>query len=379
MPLDVGAKARSHGEELKLAEKLLQESVVRRVRQIGRDGGSPAPWVVELDPTTACNLVCPDCISKDLLNQGGFTNDRLRALAEELVGVGVRAVILIGGGEPLAHPASPSIIEYLDKHAVRVGVTTNGTLIDRHLNCLAEHTSWVRVSVDAGTSETFRHFRPAPNGVSKFNDVIKNMAELAKRKRGKLGYSFLILSDVDRNGEMLRSNISEIFAGAALAKDIGCDYFEVKPSFDFHHFLMAQPEKLLEVARDEIAALGELEDESFRILTPTTLQYVLNNELLTQPKEYTQCPVAQLRTVVTPSGVYVCPYFRGQSNKCLGDVTKSSFAEMWHGERRAEVLKATDPSKNCRFHCIRHQSNLMMERMLSGEDFKDRPDFDLFI
>jgi hypothetical protein len=205
------------------------------------------------------------------------------------------------------------------------------------------------------------------------------MAELAKRKRGKLGYSFLILSDVDRNGEMLRSNISEIFTGAALAKDIGCDYFEVKPSFDFHHFLMAQPEKLLEVAREELAALRELEDESFRILTPTTLQYVLNNEPLTQPKDYTQCPISRLRTVVTPSGVYVCPYFRGQSSKCLGDVTKSSFAEMWHGERRVEVLKSTDPSKSCRFHCIRHQSNLMMERMLSGENFKDRPDFDFFI
>ena len=28
--------------------------------------------VVELDPTTACNLACHDCISANLLNQGGF-------------------------------------------------------------------------------------------------------------------------------------------------------------------------------------------------------------------------------------------------------------------------------------------------------------------
>ena len=31
--------------------------------------------VLELDPTTACNLACHDCISANLLNQGGFEED----------------------------------------------------------------------------------------------------------------------------------------------------------------------------------------------------------------------------------------------------------------------------------------------------------------
>ena len=81
------------GEELNLRRKLLQESVVKRIRQIKTDGKSKAPWVVELDPTSACNLVCPDCISKDLLNQGGFERQRLRELAQEIVEAGVKAVI----------------------------------------------------------------------------------------------------------------------------------------------------------------------------------------------------------------------------------------------------------------------------------------------
>ena len=36
------------------------------------------PWVIELDPTTACNLACHGCISANLLNQGGFKRDRIK-------------------------------------------------------------------------------------------------------------------------------------------------------------------------------------------------------------------------------------------------------------------------------------------------------------
>ena len=89
------------GEELALSNKLRQVSVVERIAEI-KAGKRPAPWVVELDPTSACNLACHGCISADLLNQGGFTRERLVSLAHEIVEAGVKAVILIGGGEPMA-------------------------------------------------------------------------------------------------------------------------------------------------------------------------------------------------------------------------------------------------------------------------------------
>ena len=53
--------------------------------------------VAELDPTTACNLACHDC-GANLLNQGGFVKGRLLELAEDFKKIGVRAVVLIGGG-----------------------------------------------------------------------------------------------------------------------------------------------------------------------------------------------------------------------------------------------------------------------------------------
>lgn len=370
---------KGHGAQLHLARKLMQRSVVERIRAIDAEGKSPAPWVVELDPTTACNLACPDCISGSLLNKGGFERQRLRELTKEIVEAGVRAVILIGGGEPLAHPETGWVIDYLGDHDVDVGVTTNGILIDRYLKVLAEKTSWVRVSMDAATPETFQYFRPSPSGVSQFDRIVSNMAKFSAVKHGKLGYSFLLLSDVDGDGKVKRSNLSEIYQGAVVAKEAGCDYFEVKPSYDMGHFLISQPRSELAEARRQIEAIKELETERFRILAPVNLQYVLDDEPLVEPKDYTRCPISEMRTLVTPSGAYVCPYFRGCSDKKIGDPNSQGFMEIWEGQRRADVSAATDPSRDCRFHCIRHRSNLLMEEMLAGGAVDAIADFDRFI
>ena len=95
---------KNENHALSLYEKIFQEDVVHRIRENGQDNPTPRPWVVELDPTTACNLACHGCISANLLNQGGFKRERLKELAREFKEIGVKAVVLIGGGEPMAHP-----------------------------------------------------------------------------------------------------------------------------------------------------------------------------------------------------------------------------------------------------------------------------------
>ena len=362
------------GEELALASKLKQKSVVERINQI-RAGTAKAPWVVELDPTSACNLACPDCISKDLLNQGGFTRERLVSLAHELVEAGVKAVILIGGGEPMAHPAFGDIVNIFGEGGLHVGVTTNGTMIDRYQTQLAKHVKWVRVSMDAGTSITYAHFRPALNKVSMFDRVIRNMLDYSKVKTGKLGYSFLILSDF-KDGQVTRTNVGDIYEAGRVAKEVGCDYIEIKPSYDMQHFLIGQPREVVFLAREQIAALRELADDAFRVITPTTLKDVLEGNPLRQPKDYHRCAVSDLRTLITPQGSYVCPYFRGKAQKKTGDLVRQSFLEMWEGEQRKKAMWTTDPSRDCGFHCIRHQSNMMLESWDGAETVED---YDWFV
>ena len=45
-------------------------------------------------------------------------------------------------------------------------------------------------------------FRPHKSGKSQFNTVIDQMSELIKDKKGKVGYSFVILSKKDKDGKI---------------------------------------------------------------------------------------------------------------------------------------------------------------------------------
>lgn len=362
---------------LSLRDKLQQEFVRSYLSQLHQGQKKNGPLVIELDPTTVCNLACHDCISGNLLNQGGFSNDRLLQLVSEFATAGVRAVVLIGGGEPMAHPKFGEIVEAFHQSDIHVGVTTNGTLLGKFRQQSAL-TRWLRVSVDAGSPEIFAEFRPHRSGRSQFDLVIRNMNEFAKVKTGLLGYSFLILSKFASSGELVSTNASDIYKAAQLAKNIGCDYFEVKPAFDLMHYLQKQERKVLDLTSSGLESARSLVDNGFRVIAPNTLDEALHGAE-GQPKSYKSCPTTELRTVVTPSGVYVCPYHRGNLQMKIGDAVTTSFVEIWTSSRRQEVMRNLNPSKHCGFHCIRHESNLQLFELASGAEIPAVSDYDRFI
>ena len=366
---------------MQLLPKLYQTKVLNKVKKSLIDGDNQAPFVIELDPTTVCHLACPGCISGDLLNQKnpldrGFSKEKLNEIANDIVKSGVTAVILIGGGEPLGHPTTIELIKKLGQNGVQIGLTTNGTLMGRHIETIAKYVSWTRVSMDAGTDEMFKNLRPTKLGKSKFNIVIENMKNLAKRKRGILGYSFLIRTKADglienpagsNIGLIEHTNVYEIFEAAKLSKEIGCDYFEVKPSYDDFHQIVMHSEKHMKIAIDQIEMSKKIEDQNFRILESVMLNSSLKREKIgNQKKSYHKCRSAELRTLVTPSGCYVCPYFRGEHTKKIGDLRFETLSEMWNGEKRKKVMENLDPSITCNnLHCIRHETNQELEQIIS--------------
>lgn len=362
-------------DRLNLSAKLRQRSLREDVVAVARGDALTRPLVVDLDPTTFCDLGCPECISGRLLNKGRFTVERLESLARELATAGVRAVILIGGGEPLAHRGTYRTIEILGEAGVAIGIVTNGTKIDKHLDALAQHASWVRVSMDAGTERTYGVFRPDRGGRSRFNHVISNMRQLAAVKTGALGYSFLVMTRRDARGDTLASNVAEIAQAAALARDIGCDYFEVKAVLDEDHYIQSQPAHVLAELDSQLAQLDAMTTDSFEVNYSLTMTALIGDGPTEQPKGYTTCTTTELRTLVTPSGVYVCPYHRGNAHMRLGDVVDESFADMWARADRSIV----NPSRDCRFHCARHASNLLIGDMATGRAPDPVDDYDPFI
>lgn len=371
---------------MNIKNKLNQSFVIEKIKTTDWSRGSENPLVVELDTTEVCDLACPGCISSDIIAKGNsFSHERLMRLSEEFYEMGVKAVILIGGGEPLIHPAVGKLMNYLGEHDIHIGITTNGSLIGRYLDVIAQYASWTRVSVDSATEETFFKLRPGKGGVSKFDKIINNMRSLAGIKKGKLGYSFLIRTEADGFG--IESNIDEIYDAAVLAKDIGCDYFEIKPSYVYdggvdHALVVHDPIRMKE-AKYQIDRLAELETDTFKIIKAINLCDSLNGAMNQQVKKYKRCPVAELRTLICPSGVFVCPYWRGKERFRVGDLTHTTLKEMWFGKRRKQVMSYLDAGKHCHFHCLRHESNLevlkMIRKIKDDIELKGTDEYDRFI
>ena len=142
---------------------------------------------------------------------------------------------------------------------------------------------------------------------------------------------------------------------------------------------MKHDQGLMDLAKDEIAKLDELEDDTFSVMTAINLKYSLEGVNEPQPKAYSKCPSTYLRTTVTPSGAFVCPYWRGKENMKIGDLLESSFEEVWNSSHRKQVMDELNPSRDCRFHCLRHETNNTCFEILNSKESISVNDFDRFI
>jgi len=362
-------------DRLDLLSKLYQRSVFGAAKRVSAGDRLSGPLVVDLDPTTFCDLACPECISASLLNQSRFSRERLIDLVGEFADAGVKAVVLIGGGEPLAHPATKDVISLLHENGLRVGLVTNGTLIGGCIEVLASCVDWVRISVDAGTASTYQEVRPDKRGANRFDRVVENIGSLARVATGSVGYSFLIISRYDANGNIVFSNHAELLQAAKLAKRLGCDYFEAKAMFNDDHYVVGLSEEIMLSVTSQMLEIQSLEDENFSVEISSTLVSLTLNRGAYQEKSYTACAVSELRTVVTPSGVYACAYHRGNSAARVGDVLNKDFVSMW----RDREAKTVDPSVQCGFHCARHGQNIAIgELNADGRPFIPTKDYDVF-
>jgi hypothetical protein len=140
---------------------------------------------------------------------------------------GVQAVCIAGGGEPLTNPHVGAFIDRLVNNGIEVGVVTNGILIDRLIEPRSKCT-WVGVSIDAGTKETYEKFK----GADKFDQFIKNIQSLvtySKNNKTKLG------SDLPAHGVSFKYLVyedsgKEVLTAALTAKGIGCKNIHFRPA-----------------------------------------------------------------------------------------------------------------------------------------------------
>jgi MoaA/NifB/PqqE/SkfB family radical SAM enzyme len=101
---------------------------------------------LQLCPTNRCNLNCSFCSCGDREKSIEMPLVQVMDLLYTAKGCGCEAITITGGGEPLMHPDINLIIKACYDKGIKVGLVTNGLLLDK----LTERVDWLRVSFDSG-------------------------------------------------------------------------------------------------------------------------------------------------------------------------------------------------------------------------------------
>ncbi|NUM55872.1 MAG: radical SAM protein [Candidatus Hydrogenedentes bacterium] len=323
--------------------------------------GDTRPLQVDLDITTECNYRCTFCgdLARGQLNRGGLNATQLLALLDDMHALGVRDVSLIGGGEPTASPHFCMVIEGLRTRGIRVGVVTNGSLItDVIADCIADTCSWIRISLDAGSRDTYGALHHPPEGIT-LDTVVSRVSRLARRMPGRVGISFLVMN----------RNVGEIEAAARIARGCGCSYIRIRPA---QHPMTGRvlPIRDADELRRQLDLTSAYATKDFLVSVGDTWAAAGDypNESL-QRKEYFRCHAQAFGTTIAGTGaVFVCSKWRGEAKWEIGNVRHTRLTEIWSSEQRRTVLAKLNPSRVCsNVYCQAHVYNELLDRLAAVE------------
>ena len=292
------------------------------------------PIHVEIDPTSSCQQNCLRCSYKQdidgerdyIIHRKGVSIPfpRFKELIKEFKDMGMLAVTLSGGGEPLIYPRIEEIISEIVSKGLKLGVITN-LAVHTDLKLLSESV-WIRVSLDAATRDTYNTLHRPSHGKA-FDLVLENIKGLLACNRNlDLGVNFLIQPE----------NRHEILSAANLVKGIGGKYIRFVPaiateSIDYERILS-------EIRPDLHSALG-LKDERFHV-------FVIDerfDSLRVKEKPYSFCYKQQIHPLIGADGnVYPCCLLKYYERHRLGNILHSSFVSVWEGSKRKRWLERLD-------------------------------------
>jgi MoaA/NifB/PqqE/SkfB family radical SAM enzyme len=305
-----------------------------------RTGKTSGPIALDMDLTNKCPHNCPAC-------PGEWRNDPNAELStaeaidyiHQFAEMGMRAVSFGGGGDPLAHPECLSIIETTKRLGLHVGVITNAAaLSDKGATRLKVCADWIRVSLDAGTPETFASIHGV--SASQFAYILGRIKLLAEVEgTATIGVGFL--TNTLTQGEMIEA--------ARLVKECGADYIQYRP-FNYD---------LTDVSGTIHEAEKLYADDEFRVLASWP-KYREMHEGYSKP--YNKCHFPHFGTVLTAKGeMHVCCDMRCPAGS-IGSLRENTARELWENASRLDVLGSLDVSK-CPPLCRGNVHNLILDRI----------------
>lgn len=133
-----------------------------------------SPHTIYIDVTNMCNLNCKHCFTgrqkKRFMDKAMFESIIKQAVKLEVFG------IVISGGEPFMHKSIIDFISFANNEGLLVGISTNGTLIDKDIaKIVSNMISNVQVSLDGSNALSHGFIRNSTDAFDKAINGIHNL------------------------------------------------------------------------------------------------------------------------------------------------------------------------------------------------------------
>lgn len=327
-----------------------------------RDGLQIIPGHVQLIISDLCNQNCHFCAYR---MDGGFSTeqfgemkegeliknpnrripkDKAIEILEDCVSVGVKAVQFTGGGEPTAHPDHIEIFDHAKRWGLKTGLVTNGFVM-REPEVLA-NMDWVRISLDAGTAETYEAVRESKG----FDKVLSNISALvAFDTPCVIGVGFVVT----------RENWEEIYKACKVANDLGVKYIRLAAMFseegsDYYKLIKTEIE-------ESIKYIKEWRFDNTKIVD--LFSHRINDLDQGSPK-HSFCGYQNFTVYIGgDQKVYRCCTTSYTKHGEVGDLKKQTFKEWLTSWEKEEAYTKFD-ARSCH-HCQFHSANEIINYLVN--------------
>ncbi|MFY0651400.1 MAG: SPASM domain-containing protein [Cyclobacteriaceae bacterium] len=292
---------------------------------------SPAlPFSMAIEPTTSCNLRCPECPSglRSFTRPTGMLDTKLFEQTIEQVKEHLIYLTFYFQGEPYLHADFLDMVKYASKQGIYTATSTNAHYLD-HENARKTVESGLDrliISIDGTSQESYESYRiggDLEKVIEGTKNVVKSKKEL-KSAKPHVVFQFLVL----------RQNEHQIEEVERLAKEIGVDEIAFKTAqiYDYENGSPLIPEN----------------EKYSRYRNESSGKYHLKNPL------HDHCWKMWHSCVITWDGKVVPCCFDKDASHVMGYLKKDPLSEIWENDSyvafRKSILKSRseiDICKNC--------------------------------
>jgi radical SAM protein with 4Fe4S-binding SPASM domain len=297
-------------------------------RATGNPKHSGMPISIGIEPTTSCNLRCPECPSglRSFTRPTGMLDEALFTLLIDQLRNTLTYLTFYFQGEPYLHPKFLSLVKYASQANIYTATSTNAHyLTDKQARDTVESgLDRLIISLDGTDQETYESYRVGGN-IEKVLEGTRNILRWRKELRSKTPYvvfQFLVVKPNEHQ-------VPEVYK---MAKAMGVDNVLLKTAqiYDYQNGSDLIP------TIDKYSRYKKSPDGTWRI----------KNELMNHCwKMWNSC-------VVTWDGKIVPCCFDKDAHFVLGDLKKNSFDEIWksdaYNDFRRSILRSREEIEICK-------------------------------